>query len=88
MSRKYRALVEALPDEVSASGERGYTYVRHIRWFAYREIAWQEEVIVIVGPCARCGGHDTLTVLDRQLVCTGHCLATAEWSVARIMRQN
>ncbi len=58
-----------------------------IVWCNWREIAWEDEVVVVNGPCGRCRQYDVLVELDRQLICR-YCLQNEEASLAQVVSRN
>ena len=88
MTRKYRELLVHLPFDVRDSVPSDLSRVVHIRSCSCREIAWEDEVVVITGTCGRCGQYDVLVELDRQLICSGNCLNTEERSIACLVSRN
>jgi hypothetical protein len=88
MTRKYRELLELLPFDVPVTELLGSSRAVYTRWFSWREIAWEDEVVVITGTCGRCGHYEVLVELDRQLVCSGNCLKNEERSIACLVDRN
>ena len=88
MTRKYRALLDEFVFDVPIARARSLRRTVHRRYFAWREMAWEDDVVIVAGTCGRCGDNDVLAEVGRQLICVSNCLKTEENSIAHVVSRN